>query len=81
MRTFEVARHGETEAVDPTGAGDAVAAGVLAAMATDRTVYAGTALGLRMAELQVSARGDEGQALFGTRLGDHWPTIDPYRRR
>jgi sugar/nucleoside kinase (ribokinase family) len=47
-------------AVDPTGAGDAVAAGVLAAIALDKPVTAGVRLGLRLAADQVGDVGDRG---------------------
>jgi len=47
-------------AVDPTGAGDAVAAGVLAAHAAGGTIVDGCRLGLWIAEHRVSAPGDGG---------------------
>jgi sugar/nucleoside kinase (ribokinase family) len=67
-----VLRCDETIAVDPTGAGDAVAAGVLAALGQGRTVAEGCALGLRVAARRVSEFGDRGHANLRDALGDLW---------
>ena len=55
-----VPRADGTVAVDPTGAGDAVAAGVLAAQAAGGTLVEGCQLGLWIAARRVSAHGDGG---------------------
>lgn len=60
-------------AVDPTGAGDAVAAGVLAALSEDRSVVDGCRLGLRIATQRVSDLGDRGHVDLRRALGDLWP--------
>ena len=60
-------------AVDPTGAGDAVAAGVLAALGEDRSVADGCRLGLRIATQRVSDLGDRGHVDLRQALGDLWP--------
>jgi sugar/nucleoside kinase (ribokinase family) len=49
-----------TSAVDPTGAGDAVAAGVLAAHSVGGSVVDGCRLGLWIAAHRVSHQGDGG---------------------
>lgn len=58
--------------VDMTGAGDAVAAGVLAALAEGRSINEGCALGLRIAALRISDFGDRGHEDLLSRLGYVW---------
>jgi sugar/nucleoside kinase (ribokinase family) len=70
-------RRDRTAAVDPTGAGDAVAAGVLAALATGRTLREGCALGLRLAAQRVSAAGDRGLVNLRQAAGEPWPVAPP----
>jgi sugar/nucleoside kinase (ribokinase family) len=60
-------------AVDPTGAGDAVAAGVLAALGEKRSVVDGCHLGLRIASHRISAPGDRGHTNLHTSLRTIWP--------
>lgn len=68
-----VPREDDSAAVDPTGAGDAVAAGVLAALGEGRDVVDGCRLGLRIAAQRVSDLGDRGHAALRDDLGDVWP--------
>lgn len=70
-------RRDRTAAVDPTGAGDAVAAGVLAALATGRSFREGCALGLRLAAQRVSAPGDRGLVNLRQAAGEPWPVVPP----
>lgn len=67
-----VPRSDDAVAVDPTGAGDAVAAGVLAALGQGRSVIDGCELGLRIAALRVSEVGDRGHDDLARVLGDVW---------
>ena len=67
-----VPRSDDAVAVDPTGAGDAVAAGVLAALGQGRSVIDGCKLGLRIAALRVSEVGDRGHDNLAGVLGDVW---------
>jgi ribokinase len=68
-----VPRVDDDEAVDPTGAGDAVAAGVLAALGEGRSVTEGCRLGLRIAAQRVSDLGDRGHVDLRRALGELWP--------
>ncbi len=52
----------DAQAVDPTGAGDAFAAGVLAAIVRNRSIVDGARFGLSLASARVSAGGDTGHA-------------------
>lgn len=73
---FDLARIPQREhvvAVDPTGAGDAVAAGVLAALGQGRDLVEGCALGLRLAARRVAAYGDSGHSQLRDSLGTLWP--------
>jgi ribokinase len=63
-------------AVDPTGAGDAFAAGILFAVASTRSLYEGALLGLKLAALRVSAVGDEGHRNLLKQLGELWTATD-----
>jgi sugar/nucleoside kinase (ribokinase family) len=64
--------------VDPTGAGDAVAAGILAALAESKSLVDGCTLGLRMAAVRVSHYGDRAHADLLSALGHTW---EPSRLR
>jgi sugar/nucleoside kinase (ribokinase family) len=55
------------DAVDPTGAGDAFAAGLLTGLAEGRPLGDGAALGLELAARRVSGWGDEGLRIEGHR--------------
>jgi sugar/nucleoside kinase (ribokinase family) len=59
-------------AVDPTGAGDALAAGVLAAIGCGRDLVAGCRLGLRIAGHRVADFGDRGHVDLRVALGSLW---------
>ena len=59
-----------------TGAGDAVAAGILAAVAEGRPITEGCNLGLRFAALRISDFGDRGHVDLLSRLGYVWPPPD-----
>jgi len=77
---FDVARvprRDSNSAVDPTGAGDAVAAGVLAALGQGRSVMEGCELGLRIAAHRVADYGDRGHADLRSSLGTLWPPDVP----
>ena len=58
--------------VDPTGAGDAVCAGVLTAVAERRSLAEGCALGMRIAAARISDYGDRGQANLLGKLERLW---------
>jgi sugar/nucleoside kinase (ribokinase family) len=63
------------KAIDPTGAGDAFAAGVLGGLLRDHTLSTSADFGLRLASIRVRGRGDEAQV----RLPD--PRLwDPQKR-
>jgi len=74
FRVARVPRHEVAAAVDSTGAGDAVAAGVLAALGDGRNLVDGCRLGLRIAAQRVSDLGDRGHADLRRSLGALWPT-------
>jgi sugar/nucleoside kinase (ribokinase family) len=63
---------GDGGAVDPTGAGDALAAGVLAAIACGRGLVAGCRLGLRIAGHRVADFGDRGHVNLRGALRSLW---------
>ncbi len=74
-----ISRVPQTTWVDPidmTGAGDAVAAGILAAVAEGRPITEGCNLGLRIAALRISDFGDRGHVDLLSRLGYVWPPPD-----
>ncbi|MES9851794.1 MAG: carbohydrate kinase family protein [Candidatus Thiodiazotropha sp. L084R] len=60
------------ETIDPTGAGDAFAAGVLLALSSSRSLTEGATLGLKLAALQVSNVGNEGFKNTLKELEDLW---------
>ena len=61
--------------VDPTGAGDALAAGVLAALASGRSLVEGCFLGRDLAAIRVSALGDVGHSDLRSKVGELWPGV------
>jgi sugar/nucleoside kinase (ribokinase family) len=76
-----VPRRHDLIAVDPTGAGDAVAAGVLAAVGGQRSLVDGCRLGLRIAALRVSAYGDLGHRNLRRDLDSLWDGDRVRKRR
>lgn len=80
MAVARLPRLDRSLAVDPTGAGDGVAAGVLAALGASRSVVDGCRLGLRIAAQRVSDFGDRGHGDLRHTLGDLWdpgPSVIP----
>ncbi len=72
LQVVHVPRPAVTSVVDPTGAGDAISAGVLTAVAENRSLVEGCALGLRIAIARISAYGDLGHTNLPEILGDIW---------
>jgi sugar/nucleoside kinase (ribokinase family) len=73
FRVARVPRYEGAATVDATGAGDAVAAGVLAALGDGYNVVEGCRLGLRIAARRVADLGDRGHADLRRSLGVVWP--------
>lgn len=72
LTSFSARRIGDVQTIDPTGAGDAVAAGVLASIAENRTLEEGARLGLRIAATVVGRSGPERSANLRKAVGDLW---------
>ncbi len=61
-----------TTVIDPTGAGDALAAGVLTALAEGRGIAQGCDLGMRIAQHRIADYGDRGLTDLLAQLGSVW---------
>lgn len=67
-----LSRRSTNSVVDTTGAGDAISAGVLTALAECRSLAEGCALGMRIALERVSDYGDLGHRNLLERIGHVW---------
>lgn len=72
LTAFSARRIQDVQTIDPTGAGDAVAAGVLASITENRTLEEGARLGLRIASKVAGRSGPERSANLRAAVGELW---------